>query len=49
MPEEERARGRERDGREGNGGGGRERGESFLNALSPFGEPDALSSRADAS
>lgn len=30
-------------------GGGRERGESFLNALSPFGEPDALSSRADAS
>lgn len=48
MPEEERARGRERDGREGNGGGGRERGE-FLNALSPFGEPDALSSRADAS
>lgn len=41
----------EEDGEErGKGsGGGRERGESFLNALSPFGEPDALSSRADAS
>lgn len=35
-------------GGKGNGGG-RERGESFLNALSRFGEPDALSSRADAS